>query len=567
LVTLDPLGADLIWLERAFDLFLAANDAPGAYLAWATITETCFNGFRKAAVLDRWISTLGDLRARLPDFGGPEVEMRMVAAAFQALSDRQPWHSAFPWWEKRALALALSPGEARLRMKVGRALMFHYGGCVNDLAKAKLVADALRPLVVTAQTDPATTIFWHVGEAVRHVHLGRADVSLEEVDRGLAMSADSGLHAADILLLQMRVFASLQMGDLAAAERAVQEMADLPGFGVGIAPCVYHFCSALLARRRGDAAVAAEHARTCRELATALGYRQAEILFGLLCALAGPPESIEAELVKLLLQARRCGNRFGQAAALLALASRVMRRGDSERAAALLRDGFGAARDLGCLYFVYFDPDELADCCAFALEHGIEPEYVRELIRTLRLPPREGAYEMRAWPWELRIEALGDLAVIRNGERVQSGRKVQKKPLEMLRLLVAHGVHGMRQDLLAEALWPDADGDAAAHALGTTVYRLRRLLGKMDAVVRRDGRVALDQRLVFVDAWALEHLLARIGAARAHGADVAELCDRARDLYRGDLFGDDDDPLVSGARERLRDQVARHLPASCLPEA
>ena len=160
--------------------------------------------------------------------------------------------------------------------------------------------------------------------------------------------------------------------------------------------------------------------------------------------------------------------------------------------------------------------------------------------------------------------------MIRNGERVRPGRKPQKKPLEMLRLLVAQGAHGMRQDLLAGALWPDAEGDAACHALGTTVYRLRRLLGKMEAVVHREGRVALDPRFVFVDAWALEHLLARIGAARARGDDaahVAALCSRARSLYRGDLFRDDDDPLLAGARERLREQAARHLPGSGPAEA
>ena len=567
LATLNPC-CDLGSLERAFDLFVAAGDAPGACLAWAAMAEAYLCGFREAAPLDRWISTLDELRARFPDSGGPEVEARLVPAAFYALAMRQPWHEALPSWEERALALALSAGEPHLRAKAGRALMSYYGGCVMDLAKARLVADALRPVAAAAQVDPAGGILWHLCDAVLQVHLGRADACLEAVDRGLALAGDSGLHAADALLLQMRVFASLLKGDGAVAERTVREMAFLPLAGAWTSS-MYHFCSLLLARRRGDAALARQHARICRERAAASGTPLAEVIFGVTCALAGRPESVEAELERLLAEARRCRNRLSQGATQLALASRAMGRGDSGRAVALLREGFAALRDLGCRYFVHLEAGELAECCALALEHGIEPEYVRELIRARKLPPSEGAREIEAWPWELRIEALGDLAVIRNGERVRPGRKVQRKPLEMLRLLVAHGVDGVRQDLLAEALWPDAEGDAGAQALRTTMYRLRRLLGKMEAIVHREGRVALDPRLVFVDAWALERLLARIGAARARGAAdrlVADLCSRARSLYQGELFGGDDARCAS-ARGRLRELVARHLPAAGSGEA
>ncbi len=563
LATLDPC-CDLASLERALDLFLAANDSSGAFLAWTAIAETHLPGLRKAAPLDRWISVLDELRARFPDLGGPEVEARLAPAVFLALVCRQPWHDALRSWEERALALALSDSEPHLRAKAGRALMTYYGSLVMDLAKGKLVAEALRPQAATARVDPAGVILWHLGDAVLQVHLGRAEACLEAVERGLALADDSGLHVLDMLLLQMRVFASLLRGDEALAERTVGEMASQPPAGFGISS-VYHFCSLLLARRRGDAALAREHARASREGVAAWGMRPAEIIVGVPCALAGPPESVEAELERVLAEARRCGDRLSRGAALLALALGAMNRGDPGRAVALLREGFAALRDLGCRYFVHLEAGELAECCALALEHGIEPEYVRELIRVRKLPPGEGAREIEAWPWELRVEALGDLAVIRNGERVRPGRKAQRKPLEMLRLLVAHGAEGARQETVAEALWPEADGDAGAQALRTTTYRLRRLLGKTEAIVHEGGRVALDPRLVFVDAWALERLLARIEAARARGAEagpVAQLCDRARKLYRGDLFSDDAHPLLAGARERLQEHVARCLSAA-----
>jgi two-component SAPR family response regulator len=136
----------------------------------------------------------------------------------------------------------------------------------------------------------------------------------------------------------------------------------------------------------------------------------------------------------------------------------------------------------------------------------------------------------------------------------------------MLRLLVAHGPRGVRQDLLSEALWPDAEGDAAHHALGTTVSRLRKLLGIAEVVLQQDGRVALDPREAFVDAWALERLLLRVDAVapgQAGAADGAALRARARELYRGDLFGAaGDDPALAPERDRLRRRVARCLGGS-----
>jgi len=179
-------------------------------------------------------------------------------------------------------------------------------------------------------------------------------------------------------------------------------------------------------------------------------------------------------------------------------------------------------------------------CCTFALEHGVEPEYVRQLIRAQHLPPGDSAVDAEAWPWEVRVKVLGGFAVIRNGERWQAGRKPRKKPLELLRLLVEHGPRGVGQDLLAETLWPEAEGDAAHRALKSAVHRLRRLLGRGEAIVHQDGRLSLDPRLVFVDAWALEPLLTRIEGKQGRGAaDTAgmhELRQKVGVLYRGAQF-------------------------------
>jgi tetratricopeptide (TPR) repeat protein len=553
-------------LERSFELFHAAGDGRGAYLAWAAIVETFILAFLNEP-LDHWIAVLDDLRSQFPDFGGPEIETRVVAAAFNMLAQRQPWHPALPAWEARALSLALSPGDAYLRTKLGQQLLFYYGACVNDLAKAKLVADAVQPLMISVQAEPAAFITWHLAEAVRHNFLGDVHAAREAVNRGLAASADSGLRALDAGFVQQRIFSALQEGDLDAAEAELcrlNELRSTPGGGP-LDLALFHHCALLLARRRRDLSVAREHARACREFTAALGSRQGELLLGISCTWAGPTETLESEMETVLLLARRCGNRYAQAASSLALALTATRHGDEARAVKLLGDGFSAARDVGCLFFVQLEPGELSECCAMALEHDIEPEYVCKLIHVLRLPAGERTGELQAWPWELRIQALGELAILRDGQPVHAGRKQQKKPLEMLRLLVAKGAQGMRQELLGEALWPDADGDAALHALQTTIYRLRRLLGKNEFIIHHEGRVALDPVAVFVDAWALGRVLDRLDSARAtrhpDAGAVESLSTRVRELYRGELLVDSDDAHVAGARQKLHRRVAKCLGA------
>jgi DNA-binding SARP family transcriptional activator len=213
---------------------------------------------------------------------------------------------------------------------------------------------------------------------------------------------------------------------------------------------------------------------------------------------------------------------------------------------------------LGCTNSVWISRAETAELCALALERSIEPEFATAIVTSRRLAPGPRARRLVRWPWSVRVEALGGLALRRDGVEPPRG-KAQRKPLELLGLLVAHGERGASLGRLAEALWPDADGDTAHHALETTMYRLRRLLGDPAALVRCGGRTTLDPDRVFVDAWAFADLagLAETYRARGDAAEALRACAAAIDLYRGDLLPDDDLLGIASSRERLRAELAR----------
>jgi len=177
-----------------------------------------------------------------------------------------------------------------------------------------------------------------------------------------------------------------------------------------------------------------------------------------------------------------------------------------------------------------------ARLCSDALRMGIEVEFVRHVIRERHLPAPD-AYEP-FWPWPVRIHALGGLRVDANDVPIQFGPKPPRKPLELLKLLVARGPGAIDMATVFDALWPDAEGAEARGAFDMAVLRLRKLLGRDDALRLDGGRIGFDPACVWVDAFAFQH--------------------GAIDDYPGPLFGEDVvAPWWAGARERLHQRFLR----------
>ncbi len=155
----------------------------------------------------------------------------------------------------------------------------------------------------------------------------------------------------------------------------------------------------------------------------------------------------------------------------------------------------------------------------------------------------------------VRIYALGGLE-IHAGWILRYRRRIRNlASRELLMGLIAAGVRGLGASMLCEALWPEASGGEAFHALIATVHRLRRSLRCRAAIALEGGRVKLQAACCWIDAWAFEERALR---ARAAG-DAAPATDlqRTLELYRGPLFGESASLLALDARERFGQLYAR----------
>jgi DNA-binding SARP family transcriptional activator len=161
----------------------------------------------------------------------------------------------------------------------------------------------------------------------------------------------------------------------------------------------------------------------------------------------------------------------------------------------------------------------------------------------------------------VRVFTLGRFQVEISGIPLKFARKAQRRPLDLLELLIAYGGEGVATDRIADALWSDAEGDAAYAALRATLSRLRKLIGA-HAVLGANRGLTLNSKVCWVDALAMSEQLSQTGRPRLDDCDEQALLaiEEALSHYAGDFLpGEDALAPVISARERLRSLYLRHL--------
>ena len=193
---------------------------------------------------------------------------------------------------------------------------------------------------------------------------------------------------------------------------------------------------------------------------------------------------------------------------------------------------------------------------AAAIERGIQVPRALAFVREFGLdPPRSGS-DLEIWPWPVKVRCLGPFSVQIDGEPLVFS-KTPRKLLSLLKAVISLGGKDVPERKLADAIWPDEDGDTAHQSYTTALHRLRRLLGSNDLIKQREGRVSLDVGRVWVDALAFESGTG--GRFEPEHARAARLIA----LYRGGFLPDEDAaPWAFSMREKLRTRYLDLVSAS-----
>lgn len=558
--------------ERAFELFKARKDAAGLFLSLSGMFDAVAFDFNNFIEYDRLIPILYELLKEYTDYPSREIEARMVGSMLYAINARQPQHPDLEYWISRgsALAKSISDVEEKARILLMLALIPLYAG---ELEKTALIFDSFRDAAMTRHVTPSVLVILRDLEVHYSWLAAEFDKNRKATDEGIALADATGVHVLDMFILGNGAAGALSTGEMKRADELLKRMRScLDGRAMSWGENSYHKHTAWKCLLQGDLARAALHADLSFKFGVELGFVPTEAHHYLLKAIVMHELKRKDEESVYISEVRRITRTVKmyqtEFRGLLAEAQFAFDSSDEVSGMELLRQAMALGRERGYYNAIFWVPSVIAKLCVKSLEAGIEVEYVRDLIRKRNLVPDEPPLHIDTWPWPLRIFTLGKFEVRKDNKSLAVSKKVQKKPLQLLKALIAAGGREIREDDLTDMLWPNAEGDAAYKVLEVNIIRLRRLLGTSDAVVVKEGRVTLDPRLCWVDVRAFELLLdssefgirssALKGGKKKSTADIA-LLEKALDLYKGPFLADDPEPWSVSFREKLRDRFLRSI--------
>jgi ATP/maltotriose-dependent transcriptional regulator MalT len=551
---LAPREARLLY-EKAFELFRAQGDAKGAVLACAGAMDAILYELDDFSLLDRWIAVLDEAAVPLES---AELEARVACSMFVSLTLRQPQRRDLGEWIERALGASRTLSDANLRVSTGllAALTLMWTGLYG---RAGELIESMQRAAAAPGVSTFSLLTLKTVEAMHGVLTADAESCDKAMREGLALARTTGVHTWTFQLLAYGYGGALGRHDLRrAAALAKQLQPHVAGAG-RFNLCLYRHFQAWEAMLRHDVMEALQHEKAALRMAIEVGCPFFEVLCRLalaeILAECGDEHKCVAHLHALRSIVRGIDNAHLEFTCLIGFAQIAMEHGRSRPGLNALRRGLELGRQYGYTHFLWWRSAAVARVLGHALQAGIEPDYTRSLIKRRRLAP-EGARPVDGWPWLIKVQTFGGFRLLRHDEPLPATGKAQRRPLELLKVLIANGGEQVGENRITDSLWPRIDGDSAHRSFTSALHRLRKLLGEDRAVVLHEGRVTLDRRYFWLDTWAFDALAAEVESS-TEPLQVEKLAERILDLYRGPFLAGEEASWQIAPRDRLRGRLAR----------
>lgn len=559
-LAINPADA-LRHIERAYQGFVVAGDLVGAFYSAAAAADAIIFLGASLDALEPWMSVLKEHAPAYLIERTSDTDLRVLPGLLAAFVHRETAHPLTAALADLAERMLDQPLGASQRILLGT--LAYYLLWTGQMLRLERIIIKIDRMCAEVDVAPATLLRWYsVGVLIRSL-LGRVGEALQHAGRALALTAQSPAPMRVKAHLAM-VLAAIAARDAEPARLHLSETAGLIDPNNAIDATTYEFQRGLLMLLDGDWGSAAALMRSAVASGQASGWPLREHIALLGHALAatqvGAFNEAEAALQAVLRHRFYAVCRWHHWLAALIEANLADRRGDRPRCLSALARAFAVGQEYG------FDSGPLLYCCgdvmsrlvSLALANDIDIAFASRLIRRYALPAPPDAGER--WPWLIRIRTLGGFSIERDGEPAAAARKESRKPLDLLKLVIALGGEAVPVARLCAALWPEAQGDAARNSFDNALHRLRKLLGGDRHVPLRAGGLSLDAATCWIDLAALEACFAEMNklAPDADSEQMSALAERALALWQGEfLAGEDDLPDVLAARARIQARFTR----------
>lgn len=549
-------------LTLAYEQFRKTGDAAGQLLSAAQMINVYYYAYVDYAPMASWAARIDALLAD----GAVLPDATSEADLCTALIFAETWLGQVkePGFKVRAEQLLRDPSlDPNIVTALGHGLVDFYT-VGSRMADARRVIENLRPAIENPRVTALNRAYAHL--TFGYCYLRAGEPAAAERSWGIAdqLTAVHGLTQTDFVVRMFRTYLKSSLLDVMGAQAQMQGLETLVTDDQPLFGALFHVGGVLLELARGDGAAAARHARLSLRHATRLGGRFVNVAWRAhgSAALAMAAEHDEAArwIEEGLEQAEGSWLECYRTNLLMSRAYSLLLQGERDRAHMVIGEMLRLARDMDWWTYLRIVPNVKDVVIREAIHERIELPFAQRLVREFRVRP--GPEPGPDWPWTVKVHTLGEFRVEVNGTALMFSRKAQRRPLGMLKVLIALGGSGVDAQHLAAELWPASEGDSADDALMITAHRLRRLLCDENALVIRDGKCSLNLDLVWVDVWDLERQLDLADtisdAWTASGVDT--LMEMLLETYRGHfLEREAEEAWMLPIQQRLKARVQRAL--------
>lgn len=553
--------------HNAYGLMKEGEDTIGVILVVAAIIESYYLEWNDLGSLDDWIAELEKEIAQVVEYPSDEVETSALRGLVIGLVVRHPSHSMLPVWTQRLLSLLENSDNLNLnQLVVTGTLILDFAQINCDSVSAARVIQRVRPLLSHVDVLPVNHVLWLFCHARYQNFAGNVDLAAESDRFSLVIKSERNLDTLESLLFVQKMMFDIERFDGATLRGGdTQEALDQlisKSHALRRLDIAWLFQSkALLYALQGRLDYAIQFAKMALDFASQRGATTLRLIFlRFLAGLYAKQGNVdEARRYLQLAQAHSPAGaaRYFECRMNLLDAGVALQKGNLPGAKRLLQSALTSAQQEGAHSPAWW-PLNVTRLYHFSLTHGIEADFFQNLA------PQREVLNVENQQWPIKIHALGRFEIFIDETQFFSSGKAQRKPLDLLKCLIALGGMQVSSLTLIHYLWPDSDGDAAQATFDSTVLRLRRLLQRADAILVSDGLVSINPKIVWIDTWAFEKLAGKIesidvfestGKTVMHG-----LTESMRRLYQGHFLGHEEErPWTLTMRERLRSKWLRVL--------
>ena len=549
------------FLEEAFGKFRKQKDTVGLFICWSFIVRAIFMKMEDFSTLDHWMQVLGELTDKYGQFPSMAIEGHVVSGVLIALGHRNMDHRDIESWIERAVVLLSSSPDFNTKVSIGNNAV-HYFLLTGNYGKVVQIKDLLKPSsfevlpdskdIIAVVTHSAISVFYYC-------YVGMHTECIEYVYKGLDIAKKSGFVVLNNIIAGHGIWSALINEDYDTAKDLFEKNADFIKLAKPLDRGLIYFVKSLETLKSGNLNLARVYSESALKASIDVGSQFSTIFCHLLNARVifetGEQKAADNHLNEALRLSQLTGTKHLLFHALMLKARFALTKEHSETGLQVLRDALALGKEIGLNHNMIDSRSNIAQLFAIALEHDIEVNYVSTYIRKRGLNLETPPVTVENWPWPLKIFTLGGFTILKDGNLIRFSSKAQKKPFELIKILIALGGRDVARTRIGDSLWPDAEGDKADQALTTTLYRLRRLLGHEKAVQAQDGKLSISPSYCWVDCWAFEGLLSMAQDASKLGDldSQIRLTEKALAHYNGlFLSGDTLEPWAVSQRERFR---------------